>query len=130
MSHPDKEILDVYNDVGMVHDFTMFKESLVGVLPERTVVMGDSAYQGIKNYAQNAIIPYKGTKHYPLTDEQKEINTLISKARVKVEHVIRDVKIFRICKETYRGKGERGLHRVQIIASICNFMRSSYQKQA
>ena len=125
MKHPDKEILDVYNDVGTVHDFTMFKESLAGVLPDRTVVMGDSAYQGIKDYVQNAIIPYKGSKHHPLTDEQKEINTLISKARVKVEHVIRDVKIFRICKDTYRGKGERGLQRVKIIAALCNFMRSA-----
>jgi hypothetical protein len=103
----------------------MFKESLVGILPERVVVMVDSGYQGIKEYAQMAIIPYKGSKHNPLTNDQKGLNTLISKARVKVEHVIRDVKIFRICKDTYRGKGNRGLQRVKIIAALCNFMRFS-----
>ena len=95
------------------------------MLPESVIVVADSAYQGIKKYVKMAIIPYKGSKNKPLTVEQKEINTLISKVRVKAEHVIRDVKIFRICKETYRGKGERGLERVKIIAALSNLMRIS-----
>jgi transposase len=120
-----KEILDVYNDVGKTHDFQMFKDSLVGVLPEDTSALLDSGYQGVNEYFINAIIPYKATKNNPLTDEQKAFNKLLAKYRVAIEHINREIKIFRICKETYRGKGERGLERVKIIAALCNLNRSA-----
>jgi len=97
---------------------------MIGILPENIIVLADTGYVGIHKYFPNAIIPYKGSKNNPLTSEQKEINTLISKARVKVEHVIRGLKIFRICKDTYRGTRESGLRRVKIIAALCNNMRS------
>jgi hypothetical protein len=74
-----KEILDVYNDVGKTHDFQMFKDSLVGVLPEDTSALLDSGYQGVNEYFINAIIPYKATKNNPLTDEQKAFNKLLAK---------------------------------------------------
>ena len=101
----------------------MFKDSLVGVLPENIFALLDSGYQGAGDYFPNALVPYKATKHNLLTDGQKAFNTMIAKLRVPVEHVIREIKIFRICKETYRGKGERGLIRVNIAASLCNFNR-------
>jgi len=123
MNQENNEILDVYNDVGTTHDFRMFKESLVGVLPENIFFLLDSAYQGVHDYFGNALIPYKASKHNPLTTEQKAFNTMIAKLRVPVEHKIRQIKIFRICKETYRGKGERGLDRFRIIATLCNLMR-------
>jgi hypothetical protein len=114
------EVLNVYNDLGTVHDFRIFKESLAGVLPQEIYAYLDSAYQGIHEFLPNAIIPYKSSKKHPLTDEQKAFNTRISKIRVAIEHINRELKIFRICKETYRGKGERGLLRVKIIASLYN----------
>jgi hypothetical protein len=86
----------------------MFKDSLVGVLPDSIFVIVDSGYQGILDYFGNALVPYKASKHNPLTDEQKSFNTMIGKLRVKIERIIRKIKIFRICKETYRGKGEGG----------------------
>jgi hypothetical protein len=112
--------LDVYNDSGTVHDFRMFKESLVGVLPKDILAMLDSGYQGVNEYLPNAIIPYKATKKNPLTVEQKAFNKMLSKLRVAIEHINRELKIFRICKETYRGKGERGLIRVRLISSLYN----------
>lgn len=114
------EILDVYNDLGTVHDFRMFKESLVGVLPEEIIALLDSGYQGVKEYLPNAIVPFKGSKNHPLTDEQKAFNTQLSSLRVSIEHINRELKIFRVCKETYRGKGKRGLIRVKLIASLYN----------
>ena len=98
----------------------MFKESLVGVLPDNISALLDSGYQGVNDYFVNAIIPYKATKKNPLTDEQKAYNKILSKYRVVIEHINREIKIFRICKETYRGKGERGLIRVKIVASLYN----------
>jgi len=98
----------------------MFKESLVGVLPDDIIALLDSGYQGVKAYFSNALIPYKTSKKHPLTEEQKAFNTDLSKVRILVEHINREIKIFRICKETYRGKGKRGLLRVRLIANLYN----------
>jgi len=98
----------------------MFKESLVGILPESISALLDSGYQGVNEYLINAIIPFKASKKNPLTEEQKAFNKTLSKYRVAVEHINREIKIFRICKETYRGKGERGLIRVKLVASLFN----------
>ena len=108
--------------MGTAHDFRMFRESLVGVLPESILMLLDSGFQGAADYFPNALLPYKASKHNPLTAEQKAWNTMIAKLRVVVEHVIRRLKIFRICKETYRGKGDSGLRRVKIVASLVNHM--------
>lgn len=112
--------MDVYNDFGTAHDFKMFKESLADMLPENILALLDSGYQGIAEYLPNALIPFKITKKNPLTVEQKAFNTMLSKLRVAIEHINRELKIFRICKETYRGKGERGLLRVRLVASLYN----------
>ena len=112
--------MDVYNDIGTTHDFRMFKDSLVDMLPKDISALMDSGYQGVTAYLPNALIPYKATKNNPLTDEQKSINAMISKVRIAIEHINREIKIFRICKETYRGKGKRGLLRVKIVASLYN----------
>jgi hypothetical protein len=101
----------------------MFKESAVGALPEDIIAMLDSGYQGVIEYLPNALIPFKATKKNPLTEEQKAFNTKLSRFRVAIEHINRELKIFRICKETYRGKGKRGLLRVKLIASFCNHRR-------
>jgi len=114
------EILDIYKDLGTVHDFRMFKESLACVLPEGIQVPADSGYRGIHEYLPNAVIPFKASKKHPLTEEQKAFNTALSGRRVAVEHINREIKIFRICKETYRNKGNRGLLRVKLIASLYN----------
>ena len=116
----NREVLDVQNANGTTHDFKMFKDSLVGVLPDDISALLDSGYQGVNKFFANAIVPFKGSKLHPLTEEQKAFNTILSKYRVAIEHVNREIKIFRICKETYRGKGQRGLIRVKLIASLYN----------
>jgi len=110
----------VHNDLGTAHDFRMFKESLVGVLPPEIIALLDSGYQGVHEFLPNAIIPFKATKKHELTPEEKAYNTALSKRRVFIEHINRELKIFRICKETYRNKGNRGLLRTTLIAAIYN----------
>ena len=114
------EIIGVYNDLGSVHDFRMFKESVAYFLPENITILLDSAYQEVRDYLPNAFIPYKASKNHPLTIEQKDFNTQLSKYRVVIEHINRELKIFRICKEKYRNKGNRGLLRVKLISSLYN----------
>ena len=113
-------ILDIYNDLGTVHDFKMFKESMIGVLPEDIVALLDSEYQGVCEYFPNVVVPFKGSKRKPLTEEERLFDTRLSKSRVVIEHISRELKIYRICKETYRGKGQRGLVRVKNVASLYN----------
>ena len=65
-------------------------------------------------------LPCHSLNKNPLTVEQKAFNIMLSKLRVAIEHINRELKIFRICKETYRGKGKRGLLRVRLVASLYN----------
>ena len=112
--------MSVCNELGTVHDFRILKESLGDILPESVVAIGDSGYQGIHEYLPDAIIPFKASKSSPLTEDQKPFNTWLSRIRIAIEHINRELKIFRICKETYRNKGKRGLLRVKLIASLYN----------
>jgi len=98
----------------------MFKESAAEILPENITALLDSGYQGVNEYLKNAIIPIKATKKHELTDKEKAFNTSHSKKRIFIEHINREIKIFRICKEVYRNKGKRGLLRVKLIASLYN----------
>ena len=56
---------------------------------------------------KNVEIPYKSSKNNKLTKEQKQYNHALSKQRIKVENIIREIKIFDIFDETYRNKGKR-----------------------
>jgi len=98
----------------------MFKESLVGILPTEIMALMDSGYQGVCDFLPNAIIPIKETKNHKLTDEEQAYNKSLSQRRIAIEHINRELKIFRICKETYRNKGNRGLLRTKLIATIYN----------
>ena len=77
MNADNLEVLDVYNALGTVHDFKMFKESLAEILPDNVIARLDSGYQGVHEYLPNAIIPIKGSKNHELTEEEKTFNTTI-----------------------------------------------------
>jgi len=74
----------------------MFKESLVDILPKGTFILVDLGYQGINDYFPNAILPFKASKNAPLTDENKELKKKVSKYRIVIEHINREIKILRI----------------------------------
>jgi IS5 family transposase len=116
------EILHVYKADGTEHDFTMLKNSILNDLGENVKIIADSGYQGIKNYHDNAEHPIKKPKNRELTDEEKQYNKELSQKRIYIEHVNRCIKIFRICKETYRNKGNRMELRVKLVAAIYNSM--------
>ena len=92
------------------------------MLGKNVKILGDSGYQGIKNLHKNAEIPIKKPKNRELTDEEKQYNKELSQRRIFIEHVNRRLKIFRICKEVYRNKGNRMELRVKLVAAIYNLM--------
>lgn len=69
---------------------------------------------------KNADFPYKASKNTPLHGEKKEYNTTLSKLRVKVEHIIGDLKTFKILTDRYRNKPKRYGIKFNIIADIVN----------
>ncbi len=115
-------ILIYYNASGTTHDYQMIKDSNILPVLEEMNLGGDfdSGYQGIQKELSKAIIPYKKSKKHELTEEEKNHNKALSKRRIKVEHVNREIKIFRIMKETYRNHMNRYDTKVNIMCAIYN----------
>lgn len=103
---------------GSVHDFEVRKQH--NPLPDESEILADSGYQGLQKIHKNTRIPKKKTKKKPLTKQEKNYNKTLSRERVKVENKIRDLKIFRILKDTYRNKRKRYSLKFNIVAGIVN----------
>lgn len=114
-----KKILYVLVGKGREHDFKLFKRSNVQFF-ELTEVLGDRGYQGLQHFHSNSQTPQRKPPKKPLSKQAKRANRKLASLRITVEHVIRDLKIFRILKETYRNKRKRFGLRLHLIAAICN----------
>lgn len=88
--------------------------------PKGVWPLADSGYQGLQNISGSALIPFKGSKHNPLTEQQKSYNHSLSSERVFVENVIGWLKRFRILAEKYRNRRKRFGLRFNLIAAIYN----------
>jgi hypothetical protein len=101
------------------HDFRVFKESKIKVKQEIEII-AVQGYQGINRYHYNSRTPYKKPKKDKLTKEQKQENRSHARIIIKVEQVIRFLKIFRILSSRYRNRRKRFGLRVNLIAGIYN----------
>jgi len=90
-------------------------------IAKQTQTLTDSGYQGIQKQHAHARLPIKGTKKNPLTTEAKKHNHQIGSQRVMIEHIIRELKIFKIIADRYRNRRKRFALRLNIIAAIYNF---------
>ena len=102
-----------------MHDWKLLLESGVCFL-KGLWALADSGYQGLQNITGNALIPFKGSKHNPLTQIQKTYNRMLSSYRVVVENVIRFLKRFHILADRYRNRRKRFGLRFNLIAAIYN----------
>lgn len=103
---------------GRKHDFRIRKEETP--MPREVEKYVDLGYQGLQKRTLNVRLPFKRSKKHPLTDEQKQYNRQQASFRMKVEHKIREIKIFRILSETYRNFGRKHHLRFNIIAGMVN----------
>ena len=110
-------------DKGSVHDFKIFTASSL-TIPDEVQKRVDSGYQGIQKFHTNVAIPHKKPKGGTLSAEQKKENRQLAKARIPIEHVNRRCKIFRIVKETFRGKHKNLGKTWNLIAGLVNFRYS------
>jgi DDE superfamily endonuclease len=109
---------------GQIHDFKLFKQSKIR-LSQKTIIKLDLGFLGMQKLYRQAELPKKGSKYHPLTKEQKQSNKRLASERVLVEHINRECKIFKICKERYRGKHKNYEKTWKLVASIVNLKRST-----
>lgn len=102
----------------------MLKESGLKINKNAQIKV-DKGFLGILKLFEKAQVPFKSSKHKPLTEEQKEFNRQLAKERILIEHINRDCKIFRICKEQYRGKHKNYERTWKLVASIVNLKRAT-----
>jgi hypothetical protein len=101
-------------------------------LPEGSSLHKDLGFQGYEPENILTFQAHKRPKGKDLTPEQKEENTLISRVRVVIEHVISGVKRSRIVKDVFRNTKDEYDDLVMLIAcGLHNFRvhcRPSYSK--
>ena len=93
------------HSLGSHHDYKIYK-SKHPTLSQELLQFYDPGYLGIKKDFPNqiSILPYKKKKGKELTIHKKEWNKLESKIRIKVEHIIAQIKKFRINRDVFRNK--------------------------
>jgi hypothetical protein len=114
-------VLSVDQAEGSVHDFQLYKNSVgVAVHPD-VAIKTDSGYQGIAAYHANSEVPHKKSKNKPLSAEEKAFNRRLASERIIIEHVNRQIKVFKIMSERYRNRRKRHKLRMTLICAIRNY---------
>ena len=113
-------VLNLVQGRGPVSDVTLFKDSGVQLLPG-VWYLADSGYQGLQVLHEQTVLPVKKSKRGRLSAEQRHANGRLAKLRIRVEHVIRWLKVFRILSERYRNRRKRLGLRFKFIAGLFNF---------
>lgn len=121
-----KEILYVSpTTCGKKHDFNITKnEGITQEIPPKIPIYLDTGFQGIKDLVQdpdNIFIPKKKPKNKKLTQDEKEINTIISSIRIKVEHAIGGIKRFNCLSHIFRNKKGQDDQFMNIASGLWNY---------
>jgi hypothetical protein len=117
-----QQVIATYFGRGRVHDKKLFERSGVRLL-KNIELKADSGYQGLQKERDKVLLPKKKSKLHQLTKEEKRANRELARQRVKVENVIRRLKVFRILGERYRNRRRRLGLRFNLISGIYNFER-------
>ncbi len=113
------QIICTSHSNGKKHDFKLFKESKIPMLPTLKV-LADLGYQGLQKQHADTQLPIKKKPSQDLSKEGKRANRQLAAERLLVERVIRTVKVFRITQDCYRNRRKRFSLRFNLIAAICN----------
>ncbi len=107
-------------DTGKTHDFKLLRRSRLAFVSSQ-LCLADRGYQGFAKRHPGACTPTKKPRNQPLAKEEKQHNRALAKLRVRVEHVIRRFKIFRIFSGRYRNRRRRFGLRLNLIAGLLNY---------
>jgi hypothetical protein len=114
------EIIATTVDKGKTHDFKLLKHSRLPFIPSQ-LCLADRGYQGFAKRHAGACTPTKKPRQQPLSEQEKQHNQVLARLRVRVEHVIRRFKIFRIFSGRYRNRRKRFGLRLNLIAGLLNY---------
>ncbi|CAA6606096.1 conserved hypothetical protein [Rhodospirillaceae bacterium LM-1] len=89
-------------------------------LPENSHAYTDIGYQGLQEDHPAVEMPYKKSKNKPLTKDECAYNQALSRFRVRVEHAIAKLKVFRLLAERYRYPRAAYGIKISIVAGIVN----------
>lgn len=109
---------------GGVHDFKIFKLIFTNFDFTHLKVAVDLGFLGIKKVIkyEDLFIPIKSSKNCPLTQEQKNKNSILSSSRVVIEHTIARIKSFFILRIENRMRIPQKLNDAMLICSqIANY---------
>jgi len=109
---------------GTTHDFQILKKSDLDI-NRNARIKTDKGFIGIKQLYPNSEVPHKSSKYHPLTKKQKQDNRQLASERIMIEHRNRECKIFRICKEQYRGKHKNYEKTWKLVSAIVNLKLSA-----
>lgn len=115
------QIISIKVDKGRKHDFRVFQESKLR-LKASLKIQADSGYQGLQKLHTCTELPFKATKKKPLTKDQRKHNHILASSRVKVEHIIRKLKVFKILPYPYRNRRKRFALTANLIAAFYNLL--------
>ena len=107
-------------DTGRTHDFKLLKRSRLPFVCSQ-LCLADRGYQGFAKLHAGACTPTKKPRKQPLPKEEKQHNRALARLRVRIEHVIRRFKIFRIFSGRYRNRRKRFGLRLNLIAGLLNY---------
>lgn len=105
---------------GKTHDFKLLKRSRLPFVASQ-LCLADRGYQGFGKLHSGACTPTKKPRNQTLSDAEKRHNRALAHLRVRVEHVIRRFKIFRIFSGRYRNRRKRFGLRLNLIAGLLNY---------
>ena len=89
---------------GRVHDKCIADEAGY-TLPNASMLYQDAGFQGFNLPGVQMMQPKKKPRNGTLTPQEKEENRRISSVRVRIEHVIGDIKRYRIIHDIIRFRG-------------------------
>jgi len=101
---------------GKKHDKKLADEANYS-LPKDSILVQDTGFQGFSVDDVVILQPKKKPRNAELSQDEKELNTLISRLRVRIEHVVGSVKRYRIVKDKNRNWKEG--FRDSIIETCC-----------
>ena len=115
-----KKIVYVAFDKDSTHDFALFKNSTQDMTKD-IPILGHSDYQRLDKILINSLTQKKKSKLHPLTNQDKDLNHLISSIRIAIEHVNSQLKIFRILSEHHRNHKHNFIPRALFLYFLYNF---------
>lgn len=119
INEESEQIVATFFGKGKTHDYKLFQRSGV-CLGNHLILRCDLGYWGLQTQSENVILPQKNSKLHQLSKAEKKANRELATKRVKVENVIRRLKIFRILSERYRHRRKRFGLRFNLIAGLRN----------